>query len=337
MCGIVGILGPRFDVAKYRLFQELMTVATVRGADGAGILAVSVKPKKGNEILRDGTITAAELAFSYDMYGIIKNMEACCLLGHARLPTSGGLETENCHPHDCGNIIGVHNGTMDFIRDYKVNKNDTDSLLLFDAINKYGVEDTIKKSLGAYAMVFVDKAKDTISFLRNKDRPLWFAQYKDEPKYLYWASEVAMLQFILHRHRPQQAVNYFNLPVDTLVSFRLRSTEDIKPLDKKDLSRPAVVSNTSAPKTGTEITQMYATRSPFVLDGHDLTKVLATGCAYCSDPQTFEDYTSKKITFFSRDEFICHECLAMDETARAYLQHTGVEVPSSIIPAPRLH
>lgn len=266
-----------------------------------------------------------------------------CIAGHARLPTSGTVDTAHCHPFIVDHIVGMHNGTITKIDGRKVNDDDSDSELLFELIAKRGIE-AINQVEGAYALCYVNTNNKTLNFIRNDKRPLYFAQYKDAPNTLYWASEHGMLTYVLGREVGE--IKYFRIPPGVLHSFNLYFEGEVVPISTKQ-----VVKKTSVPDTGTGKSSIltldprcpnssptsrsqtdyghsrYQTLGRFTLSHDELIEVLNNGCDSCRHSATIDDWRGGKLTFFTSTDFMCRECIDTNETARAYVIAHGVTPP----------
>jgi hypothetical protein len=133
------------------------------------------------------------------------NINSRVLLGHNRHMTIGANTRHNAHPFIAGDrIIGAHNGTINTrhrIEGYK--DYETDSEALYNAIARDGLEPTIAKLQGSWALSWIDldgsKHGPTINFLRNAERSLALAMTEDK-RVLFWMSEREMLQAVITRH-----------------------------------------------------------------------------------------------------------------------------------------
>jgi hypothetical protein len=128
------------------------------------------------------------------------------LLGHCRAATRGESSRFNAHPFCFDNIVGTHNGTLSYQSHKKLTgeaKFQTDSEAIFAEIEAFGIGPTVKKFKGykendtfscpdAYALVWYDTRENSINFLRNKERPLYFA-FDKKREQLFWSSEMAHL------------------------------------------------------------------------------------------------------------------------------------------------
>lgn len=117
-------------------------------------------------------------------------------VGHCRKATVGKVSKATAHPFNYDHITGVHNGTLRNWRYLHDKPEETDSMTMYKAIAERGVRPVIDATDGAYAMVWYDEAEDTLNFLRNKERPLFYCMSKDWER-IFWASESWMLSIAL--------------------------------------------------------------------------------------------------------------------------------------------
>ena len=90
-------------------FRELMVMNTLRGSEGAGVVAVSQAKRDIHALKTDAS--GADLVMSGPFYRLMQHRRRI-LVGHCRLPTKGSLALDSVHPHRVGPIYGVHNGTL---------------------------------------------------------------------------------------------------------------------------------------------------------------------------------------------------------------------------------
>lgn len=202
MCGLSGVMSSTVSWQEEGMFRDLLNISSLRGSDGSGVIVSQAGPfMKPNPMIRSLRTTeiSGKLAYSGELDELLKP-RVNAIIGHARWPTKGGVDLASCHPHRSGHIIGVHNGTM-----YRVNgeavKDKSDSAMLFESIAAIGVEETIKESDGAYALIWVDETDNTINFLRNEQRTLYFKNigWQKNISTMFWASEQSMLDFVFKR------------------------------------------------------------------------------------------------------------------------------------------
>ena len=225
MCGIAGVLSSILTRPEIDIFEQLMIVSTLRGREGAGIITVdaNIDKKNGFNPTRWHKYTGSGAAF-IDTKGYkdkVHNRPKSALIGHCRLPTKGAASNiENVHPHIIGELAGVHNGTMWSVNSKYLTDTQSDSLALYKLISEQGIQEAVNNSSGAYALVWVDNANETINFLRNSDRPLWFGVHDwqpDRPTTLFWESEKNFLELCMGRAALKAKV--WQLPTDEVHSF----------------------------------------------------------------------------------------------------------------------
>lgn len=189
MCGHVGIAG-NMGQKDEMLMKRLLVLDYFRGMDSTGLASI-----RGN-----GEVKVAKLAsHPFDLFdcsrfnNTLNGYQSLALIGHNRAATRGKVNTSNAHPFECDHIVGAHNGTLDvpckkLLDEANGFECGTDSEAIFWHIAKFGVNETIPKLQGAWALVWYDAKEDAMFFIRNKERPLWYAYSKDFKKIL-WSSE----------------------------------------------------------------------------------------------------------------------------------------------------
>lgn len=216
MCGIVGIAG-KFNKKK-DIMKFLLTVDATRGVDGAGIAGFDYDDKCSlNEKYLFKTVGHCfNLLESREFTKFVDDCDV--MLGHNRATSVGKSNYEGCHPHKFDNIVGVHNGTLSLFYESNYpgcNSYQTDSQWIFATINKSNIVNTVKHMSGSYALVWVNKQKGTINFLRNKERPLWIME-SDEG--IMWASENWMLASAMAKFDIKGEIH--PLVEDTLIIYK---------------------------------------------------------------------------------------------------------------------
>lgn len=240
MCGQGGIAGT-IDVKLEGVFKKLLILNSMRGTDSTG--AASVKRAVDWKTKNIEVVVAKEIGHAYNLierrskdYQDFSDVLAGghrVLLGHCRASTRGATTRDNAHPFLFENVVGTHNGTLSHTS-HKLLKGftrfPTDSESVFNEIELDGVSGFMKKVKGykdpksnitcedAYALVWYDARDNTINFLRNKERPLWFVFDKDH-KTIFWSSEgfhlvTATAEVVLDKED-----KFYELPADKHFSW----------------------------------------------------------------------------------------------------------------------
>lgn len=201
MCGLVGIAGDlvfKDELTMKRLFM----LDYFRGPDSTGFAAIRTN---GDAKLAKLAANPLDLFEHSKFKDALNGLASTVFLGHNRAATRGAVNNVNAHPFHFGHIVGAHNGTLEHsstvaLEEAAGEKHGVDSMALFDAISKLGIEAAIKlcaegrdSHTGAWSLVWYDQSDNTINFLRNKHRPMWYSWTKDFKK-LLWASEWQMIQ-----------------------------------------------------------------------------------------------------------------------------------------------
>lgn len=333
MCGLAGVISSYISPGEAEIFQNLSLMATLRGKFGGGLVVVPVSEKKDFTILRSDE-TLAHLTLGGEFYDLAlssnkKKKTPCVIMGHARFPTVGSFEA--VHPHCYAPIIGMHNGTFKKVAGRGLDKGESDSAVFFKDVASVGIKSAIQRAEGAYALAWVNEQQQTISFLRNKDRPLFFGTYEGFEGTWWWCSEAEMLSYVLNRERSSKLKNtkvvIKELPVDTILTTKLRNNGNIHfkftPCKRVETGVPVIPFLPALPppqelsrKGPTEFTSSGRVSEPprYVqeelgldvgesayqpLPGkwctrEELMRLLASGCANCGQKASLEDYYSSK-------------------------------------------
>lgn len=261
MCGLVGIAGD-LRLADEFSMKRLLLADYFRGPDSTGMAAIAT----------NGDIKVAKIASNpIDLFdqasfrSALNGNGSRAFIGHNRFKTKGKVSTANAHPFHVEHIVGAHNGTLDTASHKRLEEKlgeefDVDSLALFTAIAKFGIEETIglctegKTSQdGAWALTWYDQDKGTLNFLRNKHRTLFYSHMTSmtEGKYdhLMWASEWWMIRETMEssvngkykiwtKKEGKSNIGYFSFDPDVLYSWDLAElkeggTKPVKPKCKK--------------------------------------------------------------------------------------------------------
>lgn len=185
MCGLAGMAG-NITARGKEGWQDLLEITKLRGLDATGVFSV----RSNNDVDWIKMVGPPESLFDRKSYDTVVKGFPKVLAGHCRHKTFGDNSNDNAHPYEFDNVIGMHNGTLkSFYQMEGWESGRTDSYALYHEINEGGAE-IIEKldSDGAWALVFWDKVQNRLNFIRNDQRPLWFAWTKDK-KTIIWASE----------------------------------------------------------------------------------------------------------------------------------------------------
>lgn len=241
MCGLSGVMSSTISWQEEGMFKDLLSVSSLRGYEGSGVIVSQKKVLRQNPAIRciRTPLISGALANSAELAELFKP-SINAIIGHARWPTRGGNDIHAVHPHRAGHIIGVHNGTLNKVAGNDV-KDQSDSKLLFESFAKIGVKETILGCEGAYALVWIDENEQTLNFLRNGQRPLFFKNvgWQKNISTLYWASEREMLDFVFKRTYKGENTWDTYLPTDTWFKYPLDVSHVIKPEEVIADVRPA--------------------------------------------------------------------------------------------------
>jgi len=196
MCGIVGVITKKPTASTRDMFKDLLRLDTLRGEHGTGVIAVH---GNGTRTSYKKAVNGWDFSAFSPAKRILEDTLNHVLIGHNRHATVGGISDATSHPFEHGTIIGVHNGTLRTRWDLKDNATFTvDSDNLYYNMSIEGVEPTLAKLNGAFALVWHDSLDNTVHMVRNEERPLSMASSKDG-SLLVFASEPWMFQIAAKR------------------------------------------------------------------------------------------------------------------------------------------
>jgi len=260
MCGIVGVASPTpMTLPMKEFFQDLLFHDVIRGPHATGVAAIDTFDRS---LCVEKKAVPAPL-FLYDKE-VMENLFAFkhnfnIYIGHNRYATSGAKDADaNAHPFVHGDIVGVHNGSL---RDQKLlaesEKFVVDSDNLYYHLDEHGLDDTIKKTNGAYALVWYNREENTLNFLRNDERPMAIGKLSNGS--WVWASEMGMLKWLVGRHKLLSWATYKENGVDYQMVHQLEPMQHMK-FEFQDKSRsvpmPRLIKK-NAPVFPTRIYQGY--------------------------------------------------------------------------------
>lgn len=190
MCGLYGAISTTLSQSELDVVYNLAIISTLRGIDSTG-LSLSYKEKHDAPIKHSwikNSINAIEFYADKEVRQLIKDTKPLMVMGHNRSATVGGVTTNNAHPFETDTRIGMHNGTL--YHPFKIHGGSrTDSEEMFMFMEEKGLKETLlEMQHGAYALSSINKTDDTIEFVRNDKRTLFF-MWGFSGQTLYWASE----------------------------------------------------------------------------------------------------------------------------------------------------
>lgn len=229
MCGLFGATSKYLAPFEVEHVKDMSLLSYMkRGRDATGIIHVSKKEKANRFRVRyHKTLDNPPTFFGTPQVEDMLNDKArntLAIVGHTRAATYGDKSVANAHPYKSEHIIGVHNGTIPSMSNYK---DYTDSKVLFDLISWEGLEGALDSvNHGTFAIVYVDRKAGTLNFVRNEHRPLWFC-VSERCDTLYWASEPEWFDIVLGKDKGTP----YQIKPDLLMSIDLNTHEtDVKEL-----------------------------------------------------------------------------------------------------------
>lgn len=214
MCGIVGVIG-EINLKEKKAFKDLLRIDVLRGPHSTG---VAFTTPGNNTSITKKALLPDDL---FSLKGFEENLRRTnlSLIGHNRYATQGAVNGVNAHPFEFEKVVGVHNGTLrgqwrlPDNRDYEV-----DSENIYHAINKNGVDETVKLLEGAYTLVWWDTEDECLRMVRNSERPMFYC-FTENRKQVFYASESWMLVAALNRNGIKHG-KIVELPIHTLTTFK---------------------------------------------------------------------------------------------------------------------
>jgi hypothetical protein len=201
LCGLVGIAG-KLAFKDELTMKRLLVLDFFRGPDSTGLAAI--RGSGGDDqLVRIAKVPSNPL----DLFDMGKFKEALngyqstVFLGHNRSATKGAVNHNNTHPFQVEHIVGAHNGTLETASALELEKAvgdkfSVDSQAIFACIAKHGIDATVPMLQGSWSLVWYDLHERTLNFLRNKERPMWYA-FNKEFDHLFWASEWQMIDYAI--------------------------------------------------------------------------------------------------------------------------------------------
>lgn len=349
MCGLVGIMSSNMLIKHKDALASLLYLDTWRGRDATGVAALR---QNADTAILKATVPGYDFVDQPKFEHHLK-LNDFLWIGHNRFGTMGKNIKTNAHPFTVEDeqgtclLVGAHNGTL-------TNKHvlsdshlfGTDSEALFNNIAKEGVDNTLSKVEGAWALTYYDHVTEEFCVVRNKERPLHYA-FSEDNKTLLWASESWMLKVVCSRHDIKLKDNkIFVFEEDTLysVSVPLKLNEELVMKSRGGVAgKPPVFfrtanqnryqfdriggtggasqsqAETQTPKS-TKNTQLTSNVSPIdsgkkykgykgeLLSLRQLKDQLQDGCQWCQDVEITPD--DKGYGWLASEYPICSKCIS---------------------------
>lgn len=259
MCGLVGIVGVNgtIDSQLMTLFGSLLYHDTVRGPQSTGMMWYYDKPKKKRPtvVYTKAAMSGPEFLKSKKYLEVVEEVgnrnkkggrEIRAIFGHNRWATFGEVSDDHAHPFSVGNILCMHNGTLqhaDWDRTLK-DKFKVDSHALTHMMNEDGAKETLGMMYGSYALMWFDMKHRQACIARNAQRPMAVARIAHGGKtYDVYASEVEMLDWILGRSRifgkKMDKQGAYEIAPDAMVKYSMASYKQLENEKIPRIYRPA--------------------------------------------------------------------------------------------------
>ena len=222
MCGLTAAYAQTLRPGDIGVLRTLLYLSDLRGGFGAGEVSVN---KKGDYHLIKENFSAQELINTKVFNDRMKD-DLSLVIGHSRWPTKGSVDRMNAHPHGNKKVVGVHNGTFRFILEEPVKDTDNDSKTFFDALSEADIKEVVSKTIGAYALLWIDKEAKEFRILRNTERPLFYAKIRPfvtskegQFRAVFLSSERRMLHFALDRGNLLSEAEIGEVPINKMICF----------------------------------------------------------------------------------------------------------------------
>lgn len=202
MCGLVGTFGNILQ-SNINYFEQALVADYVRGKHSTGVAFVT---NSHDVSIRKTTLNPCDFLELRGVSSKLNVSSLLCAIGHNRHATLGGVNQENAHPFEHGNITLAHNGTLHTGVKYKLETKyaaprfGTDSELICWLFDNYPVDEIIPQLQGAFALTWWDASDNTFNFVRNDEREFTILMNTSS---MVWGSEANMVKWITQRPRVQ--------------------------------------------------------------------------------------------------------------------------------------
>ena len=236
MCGLVLVLSKKssgFSADQRDLFTTLLFVDTLRGKDSTGAALIT---NMGNVVMAKQEGPAQNFIDTPEYEKLAQKAWDCgwAMIGHNRAATRGVINDENAHPFIVDDkIVLVHNGT--FHGDHKKLKDTAvDSEAIAHMLAEHAPEEALRKIDAAYALIWYNVEEKSINFIRNNQRPLWYAETADT---IIVTSEESIMRFGMSRHNMTAMKDHgpYLLKDHNFVQFTLQEDKSTRHSESKSV------------------------------------------------------------------------------------------------------
>lgn len=252
MCGLTGMITNTKNGGSYKAidaFENLLYMNALRGWDSTGVALFYTDG--GLRVAKEAGC-AANFVCTTDWADIKSDFfrEGKAILGHNRKKTVGEVKDETSHPFLIDDRFGfIHNGTIH--QHHKLANTDVDSEALGMVLTKCEgniakIEEVLKDVYGAYACMWIDKDKEKMYIVRNKERPLHYGKFEEG---WVFSSEVGLLYAAFNREN-YKIEDVTSVPENTLIEFDLSLKDCVPLLTPLNLKKSYPTSVTQTPWSG---------------------------------------------------------------------------------------
>lgn len=204
MCGLVGLIDPFIGKLEIDILEQMLYADALRGFHSTGVSAFykdNIKNQNTVLTVKDALPAAHFMSLrEYDDWVTeVLRKNTRILMGHNRLATRGKINRNSSHPFIVANIVLAHNGSLIQYNNLPNHQYfSVDSHAIAYSMADLGVEETVARLDGAFALTWIDRGKGTFNIIRNTQRPLSLRTNAGNTR-AAWASEEMMLDWILNR------------------------------------------------------------------------------------------------------------------------------------------